>query len=149
MHTSVLLLFVFWLCSLSGLTSGTWDLVPCPGIEPEPPALGAWNLSHWTTGEVPPLGFTTLVYEGCSFLGSLDGKRSACQAGYSGLIPGSGGSPGEGNGNPLNHKKIQESSCTLLNNFCGDWSVFFFFCQGLEEASSQIWSESRGLREVS
>ena len=47
------------------------------------------------------------------------------------------------------HKKMQESSWALLNDFCGDWSVFFFFCQGLEEASSQIWSESRGLREVS
>ena len=28
------------------------DLVPSPGIESRPPALGAWNLSHWTTGEV-------------------------------------------------------------------------------------------------
>ena len=27
----------------------TWDLVPCPGMEPGPPALGAWSLSHWTT----------------------------------------------------------------------------------------------------
>ena len=24
-----------------------WDLVPWPGTEPGPPALGAWNLSHW------------------------------------------------------------------------------------------------------
>ena len=23
------------------------------GIEPRPPALGAWSLSHWTTREVP------------------------------------------------------------------------------------------------
>ena len=29
-----------------------WDLVPWPGIEPGPPALGAWSLSHWTTREV-------------------------------------------------------------------------------------------------
>ena len=29
------------------------------------------------------------------------GKESACNAGYLGLIPGSGRSPGEGNGNPL------------------------------------------------
>ena len=29
------------------------DLVPCVGIEPGPPALGAWSLSHWTTREVP------------------------------------------------------------------------------------------------
>ena len=27
--------------------------VPWPGIEPRHPALGAWNLTHWTTREVP------------------------------------------------------------------------------------------------
>ena len=50
--------------SSSSLSCGTWDLfivacrifscslqdlVPQPGIKPVPPALGAWNLSHWTT----------------------------------------------------------------------------------------------------
>ena len=30
-----------------------WDLVPWPGIEPRPPALGVQSLSHWTTREVP------------------------------------------------------------------------------------------------
>ena len=34
------------------------------------------------------------------FLGGSDGKESACNAGDLGLIPGSGISPGEGNGNP-------------------------------------------------
>ena len=29
------------------------DLVTRPGIEPRPPALGAWSLSHWVIGEVP------------------------------------------------------------------------------------------------
>ena len=32
-----------------------WNLVPSSGIEPQPPALGAWSLSHWTTREVPLL----------------------------------------------------------------------------------------------
>ena len=35
------------------------------------------------------------------FPGGSDGKASACNAGDLGLIPGSGRSPGEGNGNPL------------------------------------------------
>ena len=35
------------------------------------------------------------------FPGGSDGKESACSAGDLGLIPGSGRSPGEGNGNPL------------------------------------------------
>ena len=33
--------------------------VPLLGIEPKPPTLGAWSLTHWTTREVPPLGFGT------------------------------------------------------------------------------------------
>ena len=28
-------------------------LVPQPGIEPGPPALGAWSLNHWSAREVP------------------------------------------------------------------------------------------------
>ena len=35
------------------------------------------------------------------FPGGSEVKASACNAGYLGLIPGSGRSPGEGNGNPL------------------------------------------------
>ena len=37
------------------------------------------------------------------FPGGLEGKASACNAGDWGLIPGSGRSPGEGNGNPLQY----------------------------------------------
>ena len=33
------------------------DLVPRPGIEPGPPALGVWSLTHWTTREVPAKSF--------------------------------------------------------------------------------------------
>ena len=37
------------------------------------------------------------------FPGGSDGKTSACNVGDPGSIPGSGRSPGEGNGNPLPH----------------------------------------------
>ena len=37
------------------------------------------------------------------FPGGSAGKESACNAGDSGLIPRSGRSPGEGNGNPLQY----------------------------------------------
>ena len=30
-----------------------WNLVPWPGIEPRPPALGVWRHSLWITREVP------------------------------------------------------------------------------------------------
>ena len=41
-----------------------------------------------------------------SLLGGSDGKDSACNVGDPGLIPGSGRSPGEGNGNPLQYSSL-------------------------------------------
>ena len=43
------------------------------------------------------------------FPSSSDGKASACKAGDPGLIPGSGRSPGEGNGNPLQYPCLENS----------------------------------------
>ena len=45
--------FGIFSCSMRTLSCGMWDLVPKPGIEPGPPALGARSLRHWTTREVP------------------------------------------------------------------------------------------------
>ena len=39
--------------------------------------------------------------------GGSDGKASACNVGDPGSIPGSGGSLGEGNGNPLQHSCLE------------------------------------------
>ena len=41
--------------------------------------------------------------------GGSDGKESACNAGHSGLKPGLGGSPGEGNGHPLQYSCLENS----------------------------------------
>ena len=41
------------------------------------------------------------------FPGGLDGKASAYNAGDPGSIPGSGRSPGEGNGNPLQYSCLE------------------------------------------
>ena len=46
------------------------------------------------------------VYEK-GFPGGSDGKASACNVGDPGSIPGSGRSPGEGNGNPLQHSCLE------------------------------------------
>ena len=43
------------------------------------------------------------------FPGSSDGKESVCNAGDPGSIPGSGRSPGEGNGNPLQYSCLENS----------------------------------------
>ena len=44
---------------------------------------------------------TKITYYFTFFLGGSDGKASAYNSGYLGLIPGLGRSPGEGNGNLL------------------------------------------------
>ena len=43
------------------------------------------------------------------FPACLDGKESACNAEDPGLIPGSGRSPGEGNGDPLQYSCLENS----------------------------------------
>ena len=48
---------------------------------------------------------TTLM----GFRGGSDGKASACSVGDPGSIPGSGRSPGEGNGNPLQYSCLKNS----------------------------------------
>ena len=35
--------------AMKTLSCSMWNLVPSPGKEPQPPALGAQSLSHWTT----------------------------------------------------------------------------------------------------
>ena len=44
-----------------------------------------------------------------SFPGGSDGEVSACNAEDPGSIPGSGRSPGEGNGNPLQYSGLENS----------------------------------------
>ena len=51
---------------------------------------------HLPTSSVQP--YHPLGFPGCS-----DGKEFACNAGDTGSIPGSGRSPGEGNGNPFQY----------------------------------------------
>ena len=46
--------------------------------------------------------------EGGGFPDDSNGKESACNAGDLGLIPESGRSPGEGNGNPLQHSCVED-----------------------------------------
>ena len=52
--------------------------------------------------DIPLSNISTLL----SFPGSSGSKESACIAGDSGLIPGSGRSPGEGNGNTLQYPSL-------------------------------------------
>ena len=68
--------------------------------------LASWSQASpagnsWRTGELSPLVATM------GFPGGSDGKASAYSAGDPGLMPGSGRSPGEGNGNPLQYSCLE------------------------------------------
>ena len=74
--------------------------------------LKGWNKTHknfkeyvnsqWDESGIWDKNMQDLLSQGMmGFPRNSDGKASACHAGDLGLIPGSGRSPGEGNGNPL------------------------------------------------
>ena len=55
------------------------------------------------------LSYIKLDIEEGGFLGDSDGKESAHNTGDAGLIPGSGRSPGGGNGNPFQYSCLENS----------------------------------------
>ena len=108
-------------------TSGSSDvhflLIP-GGSDSKESACSAGNLGSipgWgrspREGNSDPLQYSCLEnpmdrgawvgYCSVGFLGGSDSKESACSAGNLGLIPGSGRSPGEGNGNPLQYSCLE------------------------------------------
>ena len=67
-----------------------------------------------------------VIYRG--FPGGSEGNESACNEGDPGSIPGSGRSPGEENGNPLQY------SC--LESPCGQRSLVGYSSLGHEESDT-------------
>ena len=56
-----------------------------------------------------PWLFPTILYFFWGFPAGSDGNEAACNAGDQGSIPGSGRSPGEGNGYPLQYSYLENS----------------------------------------
>ena len=83
----------------SGLPFPSPGDLPEPGIEPGFPALEADALTSQ-----PPCKLSLLSIH---FPGGSEVKASASNAGDLGSIPGSGRSPGEGNGNPLQYSCLE------------------------------------------
>ena len=72
--------------------------------------LKLWTaLNMWRTSLIPLALDLQKLKKDLGFLGGSDGKASACNAGGLGSIPGSGKSPGEGNGNPLQYSCLENS----------------------------------------
>ena len=65
-------------------------------------------------------GFILLLDKG--FPGNSAGKESACNAGYPGLIPGSGRSPGEGKGYPLQYSGLENSMDYIVHGVAKSWT---------------------------
>ena len=63
----------------------------------------------WAPGQAwfPRLSIFPIGLPRLDFPGGSDGKASAYNVGDPGLIPGSGRSPGEGNGNPLHYSCLE------------------------------------------
>ena len=103
----------FLLCGLSWLS-----------IFPVPPILDEVIL--WTAVWQLP-GCVTF-----SFPGGSDSKESACNAGDLGLIPGSGRSLGEGNGNPLQYSCLENPMdrgawWATVYGITKSWTLTLFF----------------------
>ena len=64
-----------------------------------------------------------------SFPGGSDGKVPACKVGDPGLIPGSGRSPGEGNGHPLQYSCLENSM---------DGGAWWPTVQGVTKSQTQL-----------
>ena len=95
-----LLLFIYYLlCVYLAMLCGLWDLSSL--TKDQTPALGAQSSNHWTTREFIYLFHYYYLVVG--FPGGSDGKESACNVRDLNSIPGSGRSPGGGNGNPLQY----------------------------------------------
>ena len=98
---------------------------------------------------------TPILWFWCPFLylhhfpGGSVGKESACNAGDPGSTPGSGRSPGEGDGNPLQYPMDRAAwwalvhgvtkSRTWLSDWCFSLCIFMFiiFCSLLLSSLSQ------------
>ena len=90
--------------SLSCIGKGSGNPLQCSCLE-NPRDREAWWAAIYGVAQ----SWTQLKQLSCSSSSSSEGKASACNAGDSGSIPGSGRSLGEGNGNPLQYPCLENS----------------------------------------
>ena len=71
------------------------------------PAQGTGIPQAWILSPPSPQSIPLRESKGGDFPGGSEGKAYACNVGNPGSIPGSGRSPGEGNGNPLQYSCLE------------------------------------------
>ena len=69
------------------------------------------------------------MHKARGFPGGSDGEESACNAGDLGLIPGSGRSPGEGNGYPFQYSCVEKS---------GDRGAWWSIVHGVTKSRTRL-----------
>ena len=84
--------------SILHIIRGKFDFFPPPLLLPSLPPINYYIIS-----------LIAIVMIIMGFPGGSDGKASVCNVGDPGSIPGSGTSPGEGNGNPLQYSCLENS----------------------------------------
>ena len=62
------------------------------------------------------------IKAGMGFPGGSAGKESVCSAGDLGSIPGLRGSPGEGNGYPLQYSGLENSMDCIVHGVAKSWT---------------------------
>ena len=80
------------------------------------------------------------------FPGNSDGKESACSAGDLGSIPGSGRSPGEGNGNPLQYPCLENPMDRSLVGYNPYSPKESDTTEAMKHAHDSIWVEHVSLK---
>ena len=70
------------------------------------------------------------IFKSVGFTGGSDSKESACNAGDLGSIPGSGRSPGEGNGNLLQYSCLENPM---------DREIWWAIAHGFSESDTNEW----------
>ena len=91
------------MCSIPTYLGAIWGLVSVP-LNSKLKLKSSWNAYCSCRGTIYIYMFVCVyIYIYMGFPHSSIGKESACNAGDPGSIPGSGRSPGEENGNPLQY----------------------------------------------
>ena len=78
-----------------------------------------------TGGTKPQLSVGQIGYQG--FPAGSAGKKSACNVGDLGLIPGLGKSLGEGNGYPLQYSGLENSRDCIVHGVAKNWTQLSHF----------------------
>ena len=102
---------------------------------------------HWSSGQWKPslllFFFCNTVFIKWGFPSSSDSKDSACNTGDPASIPGSGRSPGEGNGKPLQYSGLENPMVRGAWQAALPW-VLQSCCQLLQSSAAWHWRQIQG-----